>query len=154
MKLSLHHLHLLHLSLIYFLSERSRRRNLFSKTHTSEASTCFLSVVFPVVPGVHELHSSFGIPVATSWRYGQVGEDFQLVLSLTLFRWFQIIHIVAANNSTSFFCIINHDHSSLKSKNCTELLKPHNSSLSHTESSSGHCHRACKEFSVEVKYQS
>uniref|UniRef100_A0A7N2M495 Protein LURP-one-related 15 n=1 Tax=Quercus lobata TaxID=97700 RepID=A0A7N2M495_QUELO len=119
MKLSLHHLHLLSplLSLIYFLSERSRRRNLFSKTHSSEASTCFWSVAFLVVPGVHDLLAFFEIPVAMSWR-------------------------------------INHDNSSLKSRKCTELLKPHSSALAHTGSSSGHRHRACKEFSAELQHRS
>ena len=69
-------------------------------------------------------------------------------LSSTRFRWFHTDQTVTTNNSSNCVCLIIHDKSSLKVKNCTSPLKLHYFGFAQAKSSSEHDHNACSEFSV------
>ena len=60
--------------------------------------------------------------------------------------------IMTTNNSSSCMCLIIHDKSSLKVKNCMSPLKLHCSEFAQTKSSSEHDHNACSEFSVATRH--
>ena len=73
-------------------------------------------------------------------------------LSRTRFHWFHIDQTVTANSSSNYMCLVIHDKSSLKVKNCTPPLKLHRSGSAQTKSSSGHAHNACSESSVAARH--